>query len=1638
MTPAASRYVGIANGKYADLPALPRAVADTQALADLLASRHGFQTRVLADLSRGDLIDAAEESMAEGSAAGAVLILGWTGHAKLGPDGTLRLMGLNSKGQDVEVAQAGQLGEWAARTGARQALVIVDTCYSGGGMVDAVQRALAVDAGRRSPGAVWFGVIAASQADERSREGALAAALRQLLEHGPRQPDFRWDRTRPRIRGDDLIQALLADWPESLHQPHQAQSGPVWEDLVRNPLHVEGLRDRPLEHLLQAARGGTGEESFFVGREQALEQLVTWLSRSLPGAFILTGPPGCGKSAIVGRLVSLSASGERRKLLSAHSVPPSQDPGENSIDAQLQARGLNVEAASENLAGQFGLAEGLGVFGLLAHLRQCRQGGDPAVIVVDGLDEARETARDLAAELIIPLAREALVIVATRDLVLRDTTLLKLLEDATVTLDLGVHPESTLRDIRRYVHRRLEGISAEMDPERVADEVVELAGRASEASFLLARLITSQLRDHPIDTLEKGWQLSVSTTAENAFEHDLHSVVLVIDGKPQPTAVRELMGALAFAYGAGMPADDVWPAMATAASSLGLTYTRDHAYQVITALGRHIVASTEADQPVYRIAHQHLVDYLTAQAMRQARDPALRVLRLAWAQTLARLYENRLDAGLPPRQHPYLWRYAWRHLAMAGTPGIEALERLVARDRAAFLPDMASALELAGSRAWEQASPAESIALHERAVALRAELGEPVRRAMGLFNLGLARLSLGDVAGSDKATQEALEIARELRDQPHGKVTLTAVLLSRVLTHLNEGLVQSAHRLAEEVLTLAEQIAADADEESSRRLLAGAHAAAGAAAFGVGDLDSADRHGEQALGIWDEIGGPDSTEHRTARLETLGLLMAVRALRAYSAIADSQGPMTVAVDTKPGERILAELRQSRDRSALDDVLIGRGLAFLARVRFFNAVSGLSPDERPEDILTLVQQAQALVRPHAGRTVEAAVALASLAPMVRVCAGPTAGELYTASYEEAVQALRPFVARSPLANAEMGVLLLQHLDAQFQEAVAQGDTRPTHLIPLAQECVALLRPATSPMHRPLLAQALTQLSALLLGSPEKLDVAARAESIEVLRELAPGSTKFSMMLALQLSDQSGVLLTDRSAEAADLAREALTIAERLPSPPSDFIRAGAEINLAAALTALETPDGVAEMLTRALERLRSLPDVPAPWSWSVSSGMAAGYVTLAYIELNRAQPRAARDHAQQALTLIDAGADWPMRLVQRERAKVLRAQAECALGNVETGKAQLRETIEGLLTAQIEGRPEGDLLVYALNEAPEFWQEALTRLKDQPGWKDLYPLLRRWPLAEMDRTVANLVAAMNRTEGAALRTVRETARMHRGHAPDAFDAQWRKATGDVPAWLIVEPRHVQTVYAWCNCANFELSRSYIKAHPELLQHDTDVVLEELCLDPERKPMVDLHLAILADTRESGPDSAYTPLLLHEEIRSWLHSREPREHLARHESLLRPEVLETLRERAGNGMSKAAVFAAILELSARGERDLAFEALDGSDRLCDSLLTGWRGSDPVRQRALATILRHSTEDPARRATAAGAMLIARALETGDDAPDQALLAEVMAAPGGHERFTAAAAQAILALPSSALTLARLISNADAMHRGTSPSP
>jgi tetratricopeptide (TPR) repeat protein len=786
---ALARFVGIGVGRYdtGQLP-LERAVPDVEAVADLL--KDSFECMVLYDpveQAARDCLRGLRGSLPDG---GGSLVLLWSGHAVRSPVDGLRLLARDSGAYDDDGLGAGSdVAAPCAQSGASQLLLIVDTCFSG----EAVGAGeLAARIMQRSPPEgehVWVGVLTSCLPAEMARDGLFGRRLARLLAEGPEAgPDTRallvqrWSPQSAYIRGDDLCDAALKTWGSAAHTPDFLSHGSAWW-MFPNPRYDPGAPERVVEHLLLAARGGAlpGEHSWFTGRTAEVDQVVAWVQSGQPGLHVVSGSAGTGKTAIAGRVVSLSDLAERERLLAEDPVIGHADPGERSVAAHVHARALTTDRAADLIAGQLVRANVLAAqpdrrnaAELVGQVQRAVEGSAaPPVIVVDGLDEARGHAFTIAEELLLRLAPYAVVIVSTRELPRGGTepSLLEVLTAGTAELDLD-DPAAQERgrvDMRAYIAGRLAGVDPWMDPDAVAGQLAGETSMTGGSPFLLARLVTDQLRSAPVDTSQPGWKEQVSHSVEDAFDADLARVrapdrLEMATARPPAESARVLLAGLTWGLGAGLPEEE-WLACANVGGGGGLG--GEDVSWVLDELGRYIIQDGDAGVAVYRIAHQSLADHVRppfAATHEQVFDLQAQPVAAALLGRYAMLLAN----GIPVTAPGYLWRYAWRHAAAAGPAGLDLIRNLAAGE-SQLLPDVAMAdREVAGGLSnWGYRL--EAVAPVEEAVQLFRDLADTNPAflpglASALNDLGIRYGEVGRRQDALAPTEETVRLYRDLAE----------------------------------------------------------------------------------------------------------------------------------------------------------------------------------------------------------------------------------------------------------------------------------------------------------------------------------------------------------------------------------------------------------------------------------------------------------------------------------------------------------------------------------------------------------------------------------------------------------------------------------------------------------------------------------------------------------------------------------------------------------------------------------------------------------------------------------------------------------------------------------------------------------
>ena len=775
---AVARFVGVGVGEYdSGHPRLEHAVADVEAIADLLEG--SFDCTVLRDPGERAARDCLKGLRGSLPGSGGSLVLLWSGHAVRSPVDGLRLLARDSGDYDDDGLGAGaDVAAPCAQSGAGQLLLIIDTCFSGQAVAAGE---LAARIMQRSPPEgehVWVGVLTSCLPEEVARDGLFARRLAGLLESGPEPGPGtttllvqRWSEQSEFIRGDDLCDAVLKTWDAPAHTPDFLSRGSAWW-MFRNPRYDPGAPERVVEHLLLAARGGAapGERSWFTGRAAEVGQVVGWVRSGRPGLHVITGSAGTGKTAIAGRVVSLSNPAERERLLAEGHVLGHADPGERSVAAHMHARGLTADRAADLIGGQLvragvlaGQPDRRNAAELAGQVQRAAEDGAAApVMVVDGLDEARGQAFPIAEELLLRLAPYATVIISTRELRRgqTDPSLLDVLTAGTAELDLDA-PAARQRgrgDMRAYIAGRLAGVDPAMDPDAVAAHLAGETSMIGGSPFLLARLVTDQLRSAPVDTSQPGWQDRVSHSVQDAFDGDLAAV------RSPGDSARTLLAALTWGLGAGLPEEE-WLACASAISDGELG--RDDVTRVLDELGRYIIQDGEAGVAVYRIAHQTLADHIRppfTATYEQVFDPQAQPV----AAALLGRYAELLASGVPVTGPGYLWRYAWRHAAAAGPAGLELIRALAASE-SRLLPDIATADQEVAGRLASWGYRLEAVAPVEEAARLYRQLADTSPAflpdlATALDNLGICYSEAGRRHDALAPTEEAVRLYRELAE----------------------------------------------------------------------------------------------------------------------------------------------------------------------------------------------------------------------------------------------------------------------------------------------------------------------------------------------------------------------------------------------------------------------------------------------------------------------------------------------------------------------------------------------------------------------------------------------------------------------------------------------------------------------------------------------------------------------------------------------------------------------------------------------------------------------------------------------------------------------------------------------------------
>jgi WD40 repeat protein len=371
-------------------------------------------------------------------------------------------------------------------------------------------------------------------------------------------------------------------------------------------------------HWRPRARGVTreSERGFrFRGRTAALTEIRDWLDadRVEPGALVVTGDPGAGKSAVLGRIITTADPAIRREL------PPDDQAVKASVGSvacAVHAKGKTALDVAVEIARAASAPLPSDVDELVPAIREtlAERPGRRFTVIIDALDEVAgpAEARSVISRIVLPLAEAcadvgARVVVGTRrhdD----EGDLLREFAGRCKIIDLDSPEYFSIDDLTAYALATLQlaGDERPGNPyldDAVAGPVARRIAELSERNFLVAGLIARYhgLHDHePVDPDA----LSFSPTRDEA----LHRYVARLPAVAGVSA-QAVLTALAFAEAPGLPLR-LWKA---AISALGEGTVSEQALQHFarSSAANFLIESGEhRTEPVFRLFHQALNDAL--------------------------------------------------------------------------------------------------------------------------------------------------------------------------------------------------------------------------------------------------------------------------------------------------------------------------------------------------------------------------------------------------------------------------------------------------------------------------------------------------------------------------------------------------------------------------------------------------------------------------------------------------------------------------------------------------------------------------------------------------------------------------------------------------------------------------------------------------------------------------------------------------------------------------------------------------------------------------------------------------------------------------------------------------------------------
>jgi WD40 repeat protein len=412
---------------------------------------------------------------------------------------------------------------------------------------------------------------------------------------------------------------------------------------------------------------------YFAGRRRERSAVLRWLADHRHGLLALTGPPGSGKSALLGNIL-LHAHPEIRNVLARAGLVDDEWPEASALPApsgSLVLAGTSAHDVAERLAAIAGVRlpapatpADARVPMLLEGLR--RRAGEPLTVFADGLDESRDPVRVAAALREAGSIPGVRLIVGTRPLPSGSAAPpgKNLLDELgrgrphVQILHVGRDPGA----IREFVTRRLAEVAGPV-PEAARDGAIAFAadrlatgsGPGGGRQLLDARLVVREVQADPALLLpEHRHRLDRLLSCDH---RELFSMALTRMAREFP-AVEPFLEALALSRGRGLPrADLLWVTAAQCLAGPDARRLDEHDLdEVLRLAGPYIMLDSSDGQSVYRLAHRTFQEHYLGRRNASARQLLVTRGLIGAARSQSVL-------------NPYLRRHLPAHASGAGAEG---------------------------------------------------------------------------------------------------------------------------------------------------------------------------------------------------------------------------------------------------------------------------------------------------------------------------------------------------------------------------------------------------------------------------------------------------------------------------------------------------------------------------------------------------------------------------------------------------------------------------------------------------------------------------------------------------------------------------------------------------------------------------------------------------------------------------------------------------------------------------------------------------------------------------------------------------------------------------------------------------------